>query len=58
MLVEGLSGFRSNLTIKKATYELNNKIVSAVNVKLCVLAIFVDLAKVFHLLTIQINRQN
>jgi len=43
---------------QKAIYELNNEIVSAVNVKLCVLDIFCDLAKAFHLLTITVYGTN
>jgi hypothetical protein len=38
-------GFRKNLTTEKATYELSNEIISALNNKLLVGGIFCDLAK-------------
>jgi hypothetical protein len=40
-------GFRKNLTTAKATYELSNEIISALNNKLLVGRIFCDLAKAF-----------
>jgi hypothetical protein len=40
-------GFRKNLTTKKATYELINYILSALNNKLIMGGIFYDLAKAF-----------
>jgi len=49
--------FRTNLRIRKATYKLNNEIVGVLNDKLCVLGIFCDLAKAFHLLTRQFTVQ-
>jgi hypothetical protein len=58
MLVKGQFGLRRNLRTRKATYELNNEIVSALNDKLCVLRIICDLAKVFHFLTTAIYRPN
>lgn len=47
ILVEEQFGFRKNLATEKATYELNNEIVSALSKKLIVGWIFCDLAKVF-----------
>jgi hypothetical protein len=43
-------GFRKNLITKKATYELINDILSALNDKLIVGGIFCDLAKVLIVL--------
>jgi hypothetical protein len=40
-------GFRKNLTTEKATYELSNEILDALNKKLLVCGIFCDLAKAF-----------
>jgi hypothetical protein len=40
-------GFRKNLTTERATYELSNEIISALNNKLLVGGIFCDLAKAF-----------
>jgi len=58
MLVKGQFGFRTNLRTRKATYELNNEILSALNIKLYMLGIFCDLAEVFHLLTTTIYCPN
>jgi hypothetical protein len=40
-------GFRKNLTREKATYELSNEIIGALDKKLLVGGFFCDLAKVF-----------
>lgn len=40
-------GFRKNLTTERATYELSNEIISALNNKLLVGGIFCDMAKAF-----------
>jgi hypothetical protein len=50
MLPEEQFGLKKNLTTEKATYELTNKIVSALNEKLIVGGIFCDLAKAFDCL--------
>jgi len=47
ILVEEQFGFRKNMTTKKATYELINEIVSALNYKLILEGIFCDFAKSF-----------
>jgi hypothetical protein len=45
ILVKKQFGFRKNLTTVKATYELSNEIISALNNKVLVGGIFCDLAK-------------
>jgi hypothetical protein len=47
ILVKELFGFRKTLTIEKATYELNNEIIGALNTKLLVGGIFCEIAKTF-----------
>jgi hypothetical protein len=47
ILVKEQFGFRKNLATEKATYDLINDIVSAVNDKFIVGGIFCDLAKAF-----------
>jgi hypothetical protein len=46
MLVKEQFGFRKNLTTERATYELSNEIVDALNKKLLVGGIFCDQTKV------------
>jgi hypothetical protein len=47
VLAEEQFGFRKNLATEKATYELTNKTVNALNEKLIVRGVFCDLSKAF-----------